>query len=106
MYAVVVIGSRMRRSACGTNLRTFCPWANATGMLKTAPRAKAPITAAIERLSAERLLIAKVSLNKSGQYGSATKDEKGLCLTRACESSMDWSGPSLAVRVVVRERLA
>src|SRR5437899_12606009 len=93
MYAVVVIGSRMRRSACGTNLRTFCPWANATGMLKTAPRAKAPITAAIERRSAERLLIAKVSLNKGAQYGSATtqygsatKDEKGLCLTDGRES--------------------
>ena len=25
MYAVVVIGSRMRRSACGMNLSTFLP---------------------------------------------------------------------------------
>jgi len=55
-------------------------------MLKTALRAKAPITAAIERRSAERLLIAKVSLNKGAQYGSATKDEKGLCLTDGRES--------------------
>ena len=29
MYAVVVIGSRMRRSACGMNLSTFCACANA-----------------------------------------------------------------------------
>ena len=35
-----------------------------------------------------------------------TKDEKGLCRTRGRESSMDWTGPSLTVRVAVRERLA
>src|SRR2546425_228634 len=35
MYAVVLIGSRMRRSACGMNLSTFCPCANAAGAATT-----------------------------------------------------------------------
>ena len=38
-------GSRMRRSACGMNLRTFCPCAHAEGALKTAATASMPTTA-------------------------------------------------------------
>src|SRR6476660_8490327 len=41
MYAVVVIGSRIRKSACGMNLRTFCPCAKTFG----APSAAASINA-------------------------------------------------------------
>src|SRR5215203_5341014 len=41
MYAVVAIGSRMRRSACGMNLRTFCAMAPVQGPAATAITANA-----------------------------------------------------------------
>src|SRR6266542_3646056 len=66
MYAVVVIGSRMRRSACGMNLSTFCPCANAAGAASTAAMASAPITPVIESDSEERLLIGKSPGTKAG----------------------------------------
>src|SRR5437667_10387396 len=59
MYAVVEIGSRMRRSACGIILSTFCPCANAAGAASTAAMTSAPIAAAIECDSEERLSIGK-----------------------------------------------
>src|SRR6476646_31318 len=45
MYAVVVMGSRIRKSACGMNLRTFCPWADAIGVPSTAASITALSTA-------------------------------------------------------------
>src|SRR6266849_2549852 len=66
MYAVVVIGSRMRRSACGMNLSTFCPCANAAGAASTAAMTSAPITPVIESDSEERLLIEKSPGTKAG----------------------------------------
>src|SRR5450631_2599919 len=64
MYAVVVIGSRIRRSACGMNLSTFCPCAHAVGTT-SAVAATRPITAVIERSSAVRLLIVKSPRTKA-----------------------------------------
>src|SRR5215470_13786319 len=58
MYAVVVIGSRIRRSACGMNLSTFC-CANACGADRIAVTTTMPIAVAIERSSKALLLIAK-----------------------------------------------
>src|SRR6266436_2578731 len=69
MYAVVVIGSRMRRSACGMNLSTFCPCANAAGAASTAAMASAPITLVIESDCEKRLFIEKSpGTNAGGAY--------------------------------------
>jgi hypothetical protein len=54
MYAVVVIGSRMRRSACGMNFSTFWPCASALLAFNIAARTTAPMTAAIERIETTR----------------------------------------------------
>src|SRR5712664_3493390 len=85
MYAVVVMGSRIRRSACGTNLSTFCPCANAGGVLSTAAMASAPITAVIECNSEKRLFIAKSPATNAG--GTTRQCLVGLCLGCSIENS-------------------
>src|SRR5947208_2623861 len=52
------MGSRIRRSACGMNLSTFCPCANAAGMPGNVVMASATITAVIKRNREQRLFIA------------------------------------------------
>src|SRR5438045_9418514 len=73
MYAVVVIGSRIRRSACGMNLSTFWACAHAEGVVKAVATASVAIKAAIERSSATRLAI-----SLSGRKGIMSSWNHGL----------------------------
>src|SRR5438445_4744997 len=77
MYAVVEIGSRMRRSACGMILSTFCPCANAAGAASTAAMTSAPIAAAIECDSEERLSIGKSPGTSAGGAYAAKHHQGG-----------------------------
>src|SRR5258706_2549406 len=56
MYAVVAIGSRMRRSACGMNFRTFC-WAVAAHGAKAAAHSSAVAMRLIEPVDRKKRLI-------------------------------------------------
>src|SRR6266567_9390614 len=52
------MGSRILKSACGMNLRTFGPCADATGAPSIMTAARAPIAAAVELHATQRLFIA------------------------------------------------
>src|SRR5690242_19093427 len=61
MYAVVVMGSRIRRSAWGMNLSTFWPCASATDEPNVTARIRMAISAVRNGDREGRLLIATVS---------------------------------------------
>src|SRR5215470_15330834 len=71
MYAVVVMGSRIRRSACGMNLSTFC-CARAQGALSTAVTASVAIKALVESSEGERRFIeVSRAIERGGQPGAS-----------------------------------
>src|SRR4051812_20663719 len=57
MYAVVVIGSRIRKSACGMNFKTFCAMA-APGRIATAITTAA-VVVTIRPVERNRLIIGR-----------------------------------------------
>ena len=70
MYAVVVIGSRIRKSACGMNFSTFWPCASATGDPSVEAKASKAI-AAVKKCDREiRLLMARVSEDERASSGT------------------------------------
>src|ERR1700682_3645504 len=73
MYAVVVIGSRIRRSACGMNLSTFWPCAQANGALSVTAMAMtmAPRTRLLERRGGEFVCITKSPGTNMDDYGAS-----------------------------------
>src|SRR5258706_9671387 len=68
MYAVVAIGSRMRRSACGMNFRTFCCAVAAHGT-KAAAHSSAVAMRLIEPVDRKKRLIIGTLIywNKNGR---------------------------------------